>query len=64
MTNYWCRFFDERGSLFAAEQVHAQNDAGAIAKARDIFAEHIANDFEIQEGSRIVLRQSIGSMVD
>lgn len=64
MTNYWCRFFDEHGYLFAAEQVHAQNDASAIAMARAIFVDHIASDFEIQDGTRIVIRQAVETSFD
>lgn len=63
MTEYWCRFFDWRGNLCAAERLRAAGDDEAIAQARAIFAQRVANDFEVRHGNRVVLRETLGHMI-
>jgi hypothetical protein len=38
MINYWCRFFDGRGAVFAAEKLFAADDASAVAQAERLLA--------------------------
>lgn len=58
MIAYWCRFFDARGSAFAAERLCAENDDAASAKAKAIFATGTARSYELRDGSRVVARAS------
>jgi hypothetical protein len=59
MTEYWCRFFDPRGSVVGAEKLFAESDAAAIAKAVLVFAPGCAHDFEIRDGKRLVMRHRL-----
>jgi len=58
MPVYWCRFFDERGGVVAAERLCADSDSSAIAKLKTIFAHHPAITCEMRDGKRIVTRES------
>jgi hypothetical protein len=53
MITYWCRFFDKRGSVFAAERLCAQDDRAAFEAAQELLAKP-AGGFEIQDGRRAV----------
>ncbi len=54
MTDYWCRFVDSRGRVYASEKLVARNDAEAIAKARAIPLRTRDDSFELWDGSRLV----------
>lgn len=51
MAEYWCRFIDNRGRVYASEKLMARNDGEAVAKARAIA---LSDSFELWEGSRLV----------
>jgi len=52
MTEYWCRFIDSRGRVFASEKLVAPSDAAAVAKVRAILADDPNTLFELWEGAR------------
>ena len=52
MTEYWCRFIDSRGRVFASEKVVASSDLAAVAKVRVILSGDRNVLFELWEGSR------------
>ncbi len=53
MAEYWCRFIDHRGRLYASEKLTARNDREAVAKARAILIDK-SDSFELWEGARLV----------
>lgn len=54
MTDYWCRFVDSRGRIYASEKLVARDDAEAIAKARRIPLRGAGDSFELWDGRRHV----------
>ncbi|HKT19510.1 MAG TPA: hypothetical protein VJR47_15790 [Stellaceae bacterium] len=54
MTDYWCRFVDSRGRIYASEKLVARDDAEAIAKAREIPLRSSGDSFELWDGKRHV----------
>ena len=51
MAEYWCRFIDSRGRVYASEKLIARNDGDAVSKARAIA---LSDSFELWEGARLV----------
>jgi hypothetical protein len=52
MTEYWCRFIDSRGRVFASEKMVAASDAEAVARVRAILLDDPDALFELWEGAR------------
>jgi hypothetical protein len=61
MNTYWCRFFDRRGSVIAAERVVAADDAAALRAAERLLAEP-AKSFVLRMGDRVVPRHEAGRL--
>jgi len=53
MADYWCRFIDSRGRVYASEKLTARDDADAVAKVRAILRD-ARESFELWDGSRRV----------
>jgi hypothetical protein len=53
MAEYWCRFIDSCGRVYASEKLTARDDAEAVAKARVILLDK-RDSFELWEGARLV----------
>ena len=54
MAEYWCRFIDRKGRVYASEKLIATDDAEAVAKARAITLRDPEDGFELLQGSRQV----------
>jgi hypothetical protein len=58
MNTYWCRFYDRRGGVIAAERILATDDAAALRAAERLLAEP-AKSFVLRAGDRVVPRHAV-----
>ena len=56
MPIYWCKFFDVAGRVSGAEKLASSDDAAVIERAKSLYANRVADAYEIWDGARLVQR--------
>jgi hypothetical protein len=57
MPIYWSRFLNPKAEIVTAEQIRAEDDAGALAAAREIAQRGRYAGLEVWDGKRLVRKE-------